>query len=145
MRVLYLYNYKNDITYTPIDLDNLDDVNELTVTVLSGDEILDILYTNNESDQIDSCPERSLNFFDGAYIIYSKRKGIDRLDEFLSRKDPYDLLKDIGITFENGRRYKAVECLRSAKRQVKDMKRETFTTKEVCEMFNDLIDVISRE
>ena len=146
MRVLYLYDYKNEIIYTPIDLDNLEDINELTITVVSGDEILDILYTDNESDQVDSCPTRQLSFFDGTYILYSKRKGIDRLGEFMSRKDSYTMLKQQPeLSHESMRRFKVIECLRSAKRQVKEMKKETFTIKEVCEMFNDLIDVISRE
>ena len=148
MRVLYLYNYRNDITYTPINLDNLDDIEELTITVVSGDEILDILYTDGFSDQVDSCLDRMIDFFDGSYIIYSKRRGINILDKFMTREDSYTMFreeKEEPMSHETMRRYKVVECLRSAKRQVKEMDKDSFTTEEVCEMFDDLIDVISRE
>lgn len=92
MRQFELRDYKNNFYLVPLDIDEID---EIMITVLSGDEIADILYLDGTSDQIDVCKfsqdPRLINYYDGNYIVYSVRRGIDRLDEFDKRDDTYSM------------------------------------------------------
>lgn len=92
MRQFELRDYKNNFYLVPLDIDKID---EIMITVVSGDEIADILYLDGTSDQIDACKlsqdPRLINYYDGNYIVYSVRRGIDRLNEFDKREDTYSM------------------------------------------------------
>lgn len=92
MRQFELRDYRNSFYLVPLDIDKID---EIMITVVSGDEIADILYLDGTSDQIDVCEfsqdPRLVNYYDGNYIVYSVRRGIDRLDEFDKREDTYSM------------------------------------------------------
>lgn len=87
---MYILDYKNKRINLPIDLSKVD---EITITIISGDEIADILYLDGTSEQYDSSGERVINYYDGAYIPYSIRRGIDYYQEWLKRTDSYDGLE----------------------------------------------------
>lgn len=82
-----IYNYENKAVEISIDFNKVD---EITVTILSGDEVLDILYLDGSSEQFDSSNDRITNYFDGTYIPYSVRRGINFLDKWIERTDSYD-------------------------------------------------------
>ncbi len=84
---MYILDYKNECMNLPIDLDKVD---EITITILSGDEVIDILYLDGSSDHYDSNNERITSYYDGSYIPYSIRKGIDYYEVWLERKDSHD-------------------------------------------------------
>lgn len=93
MKVLNLMNYRYNSYPIFIDMDNLD---EITITVISGDEIADILYLDGTSDQIDAADlandHRLMDFWDGSYIVYSVRRGINRMELFTNRENSYSML-----------------------------------------------------
>ena len=88
----YLY------TSYPVEIE-LDKVDEITITVISGDEIMDILYINGSSDNIDAAElakdRRVMPFYDGSYILYSRRCGVDRIKRFMERKDSYEMFEEV--------------------------------------------------
>ena len=84
---MYILDYDNKCTNLPIDLSKVD---EITITILTGDEVIDILYLDGSSDHYDSNNERMTSCYDGSYIPYSIRRGIDCYDAWLERKDSYD-------------------------------------------------------
>ena len=97
MPKLCLRDYKNNPIPSPLELDDLDKVEEITITVLSGDEVIDVLYTNGASIHFDSDINyhRDVSYFDGTYIIYSKRRNIDRMEKFLETTDTYEMFEVI--------------------------------------------------
>ncbi len=84
---MYILDYDNKCTNLPIDLSKVD---EITITILTGDEVADILYLDGSSDHYDSNNERMTNYYDGSYIPYSIRRGIDYYDAWSEREDSYD-------------------------------------------------------
>lgn len=68
---LELYDYKGNITNTEIDLDKLDDIFMITIKVVSGDEIAEVIYKNGTKEVFDSSDSRMWDFDDGEEIIYS--------------------------------------------------------------------------
>lgn len=64
---------------------NAEDVLMVSVTVVSGDELLTIVKKDGTITQVDSCPGgRFLNYFDYQYIV-SK----DELPQWMERKTSY--------------------------------------------------------
>lgn len=94
MDELVLLDWNNNPLFTGIDLSNLDEIVEITITIMSGDEVLDILYTDGHSDHIDSSSDRIIDTYDGAYKLYSKYLGINRIEDFKIRIDSYSLLNE---------------------------------------------------
>jgi len=92
MKIFNLMNYQHN-SY-PI-LINMDEVDEITITVISGDEIADILYLDGTSEQIDAANlannQRLVDFWDGSYIVYSVRRGINRMELFSNRENSYSM------------------------------------------------------
>lgn len=84
---MHILDYKNKCMNLPIDLTKVD---EIMVTILTGDEVVDILYLDGTSDHYDSSEERYTSYFDGSYIPYSIRRGIDYYNDWLKREDSYD-------------------------------------------------------
>ena len=84
---MYILDYDNKCTNLPIDLSKVD---EITITILTGDEVADILYLDGSSDHYDSNNERMTNYYDGSYIPYSIRRGIDYYEVWSEREDSYD-------------------------------------------------------
>ena len=84
---MYILDYNNERTNLSIDLTKVD---EITVTILTGDEVIDILYLDGTSDHYDSSDARITDYYDGSYVPYSIRRGINYYNDWLERKDSYD-------------------------------------------------------
>ena len=68
---------------------NADDVLMVSVTVVSGDELLTIVKKGGDIVQVDSCPGgRFLNYFDCQYLV-----GKHELPQWMERKTSYDWSK----------------------------------------------------
>lgn len=87
MKELILLDFDNNETKTGIDLDDLSEVLRIDIRVISGDEMARITYKNGEVKTFDGTTEpRLMDFDDGEYCIY-QTDGINRIDEWLKRKD----------------------------------------------------------
>ena len=87
MKELILLDFDNNKTKTGIDLDDLGEVLRIDIRVISGDEMARITYKNGEVKTSDGTTEpRLMDFNDGDYCIY-QADGINRIDEWLKRKD----------------------------------------------------------
>lgn len=93
MKNLVLLNYANRKAETSVDLYNLENIEFIRITVLSGDEVADVLYTNGALETYDSAvllkEPRTAGYYDGSYVIYDKSRNIDFLDIFPARKNSY--------------------------------------------------------
>ena len=91
MRPLELMNYRNERLNTDIDLDRLDEISDIHIFVISGDEIATVFYNDKttvtiDSDDLTERNPRINDCYDGCYILYSAKMGINRLDEFERRE-----------------------------------------------------------
>lgn len=82
MKEIFAYNYNKERVGTGIDLDSVDSID---VTVLSGDEVLTINCTDGTTIEFDSCPDRIEDYFDGRYRVNK-----DGLEQWMEREDSYD-------------------------------------------------------
>ena len=88
---LILINCFDDKVSTPIDLDRLDGILRIDIQVISGDEIVTVIYKDGSKEVRDSGRFRTLDFNDGEYCIYQAGLNND-IDKWLKRKDSYDYL-----------------------------------------------------
>ena len=71
-----------------VDIGELSEISEISVLVLSGDEILKVLKKDGSMFEEDSDRhDRIMSFYDGEYRIYDSDKGINRIDEWVKRED----------------------------------------------------------
>lgn len=96
MKELELMDYAGHKYPTRIDLDHLDNILQIEITVMTGDEIATVLYGNGTVVEFDSScnAPRALDFFDGKYCLYLVN-GINRINEFINRKNSYDMAFDV--------------------------------------------------
>lgn len=92
MNKLEIMDYMNALVKTDIDLDDLSKIEEIKITVITGDEICDVLYTDGRRASYDSSDDRIQDFYDGCYILYSQREGINLLEKFTKRKNSCTIL-----------------------------------------------------
>lgn len=71
---------------------NIEDVLVMYVTVLTGDEILNILYKDGSREIYDSSDYRGRDFYDGEYDVINRLNGLDELDSWIARKSVYGYL-----------------------------------------------------
>lgn len=67
-----IYNYKNEIVEKELEC-NEKDIKSITVKVLSGDEVVDVMTKNNISYHYDAAIDRGVNFFEGNYVLNSPK------------------------------------------------------------------------
>lgn len=83
-----------DGTKVPVTIENFDNVVRLTIEVISGDEVLHILYKDYKQETYDSCylldNYRFENFNDDKYVIYDITKNIDYIDSWTKRESSYN-------------------------------------------------------
>jgi len=91
MTSLELMTYDKRKYKTDVDLDKLDEIDTIVISVITGDEIATVHYKDGHEDVIDSDiladGKRFHDEFDGIYILYSD--GTNRLEEFKKREDTY--------------------------------------------------------
>ncbi len=93
MANLIIRDYEGSPYETDFDIDDLANVSCAWMTVVSGDEILTVLYKDGERRKWDSCPGvRFIGYEDGEYNIYVPEYGVDLLhdDTWLSMSKAYD-------------------------------------------------------
>lgn len=93
---LEIMDYDDKKIKTKINLDKLDEIEEIFINNVSGDEIAIVFYKNAEIKTFDSGKCRIMDFLDGGYYLYSIENNINRIEEFLKRKDSYELLRRYG-------------------------------------------------
>lgn len=80
---VFAYDYNGNKTDTGIDVN---DVASIHVTVVTGDELLDITKKDGTVDFFDGCPDgRMCDFYDGHYVVNESD-----LAAWMDRKDSYD-------------------------------------------------------
>ena len=74
------------------DVGDINDIGAMTIRVLSGDEVLTVIYKDFTSDTFDSCATgRTVGYYDGEYAIYNANTGVNLLNDksFMNRTDSY--------------------------------------------------------
>lgn len=92
MKIIEIMNYE-DIK-VPVKIENFDNVVRLTIEVVSGDEVLHILYKDYTQQEYDSCymlhDFRINDFYDYKCVIYDITKNIDYINSWSKRKSSYN-------------------------------------------------------
>ena len=77
IQIMNCYDDKIDV-----DIGELNDISEISILVLSGDEILKVWKKDGSTIEEDSDRHsRSMSIYDGEYRIYDSEKGINKIDE----------------------------------------------------------------
>ena len=86
LQIMNCYDDKIDV-----DIGELEDVLSISITVLSGDEVLHVVKKNGETIDEDSDRHmRHIFFYDGAYTIYNSSIGLNKIKAWQKRKDSND-------------------------------------------------------
>ena len=89
-----ILEYNNDVTVKTID--NFDDVEMMIISVVSGDEILKIVYNDGTVETVDpGRTNRYIDYDDHLYVIYDSNESENLIDYpgFVNRTSSY-WLKD---------------------------------------------------
>ena len=81
-----------DYSATPksIVINNFKDVVKINVRVVSGDEILEVLFNDYRIEHYDSYTDRCEDYPDSYYCIYDTTKKINNLRKWSKRSNSYD-------------------------------------------------------
>lgn len=71
--LLEIMDYSNIKTKTTINLNKLDEIFEIRILVITGDEICEVIYENGKRETFDSSDNRMCDFYDGDYVLYNKK------------------------------------------------------------------------
>ncbi len=85
-----ILEYNNDVTVKTID--NFDEVEQIFINVISGDEELVIVYKDDSTKVVNpGRANRYEDYIDYIYVIYDKNESINLIDNprFMNRKDSY--------------------------------------------------------
>ena len=87
-----LLDYENNIKV--VDVGDIKEIGSMYIEVLSGDEVLLVIYKDYTKAEFDSSNTRREDSLEGEYPIYNEQLGINLLkdEDFLNRKDSYDYL-----------------------------------------------------
>ena len=87
-----LLDYENKISF--VDVGDIKEIGSMYIEVLSGDEVLYVVYKDYTVKEFDSSNTRCEDSHDGGYPIYNEQIGINLLKDkdFLNRSDSYDYL-----------------------------------------------------
>ena len=75
-----------------VDIGDFNNVARMTMEVISGDEVLNVMYKNYDVKIFDSSDDRTINFHDDEYeVYYFDNQGPNILDneEFMNRTSSY--------------------------------------------------------
>ena len=79
-----LLDYKSEIHYA--DVGDIKEIGSIYIDVISGDEVLVVVYKDYTIKEFDSSNTRCEDLREGRYLIYNEQLGIN----FLKDKDFYD-------------------------------------------------------
>ena len=87
-----LLDYENKIKI--VDVGDIKEIGSMYIEVLSGDEVLYVIYKDYTIKEFDSSNTRCEDHLDARYPIYNEQLGINFLkdEDFLNRIDSYDYL-----------------------------------------------------
>ena len=87
-----LLGYKNKISF--VDVGDIKEIGSMYIEVISGDEVLFVVYKNYIIKEFDSSHTRCKDHLDARYPIYNKLIGLNLLknEKFLNRRGSYDYL-----------------------------------------------------
>lgn len=76
---------------TAVDID-MDEVGAINLNIVSGDEILLVVYKDYTTKRFDSSRDRRMDYDDGSYVVFNEAEGINLLedDKWLHRESSYD-------------------------------------------------------
>ena len=74
-----------------VDIGNIEDIAVMTIRVLTGDEVLTVIYKDYSVDVFDTSGCRICDYHDDEYDIYNITDGTNMLndEEFVNRTDTY--------------------------------------------------------
>lgn len=86
---LKLMDYQDRVT--EVDIGELDDIAVITITVVTGDEIADVIYKDYTTARFDSSNDRMADYPDDRYEIYRVGVSENLIDNprFTERKTSY--------------------------------------------------------
>lgn len=90
---MIIYDYAGDARDVDVDLDD-DSIIIATMTVLTGDEVLEVVTKDGVFASYDSSVgnPRLHDWFDGKYVLVADGKWVADRERFLARKHGYDYL-----------------------------------------------------
>lgn len=90
--ILKLMNYKGD--FTEHDIGDLKDIAVITIEVITGDEIANVVYKDYTIRRFDSSHDRINDYYDGEYQIfrYDEEDNLINKEEFKNRGSSYDFM-----------------------------------------------------
>lgn len=79
---------------TMVDVGELDTIGSMEIDVVTGDEILTVVYKDFTRRRFDSSRDRRVNFNDGGYEIYNVNESNNALfdPKFVDRKTSYEYM-----------------------------------------------------
>ena len=87
-----LLGYKNKISF--VDVGDIEEIESMYIDVISGDEVLFVVYKDYTIKEFDSSHTRCKDNLDARYPIYNEPIGLNLLtnEKFLNRRGSYDYL-----------------------------------------------------
>lgn len=84
-----LLDYKG--TKTNVDIGDLDAIAAMSIDVITGDEILTVVYKDYTVKKFDSSNTRCMDFYDNSYEVYNINESINLLEyeKFVHRTNSY--------------------------------------------------------
>lgn len=87
---MILYDYSDEPHEFDVDLDD-EGIAVARLEVVSGDEVLEVIYKNGDISRFDSCyGYRLMDFHDAMYVLVVDGKWVVDKERFLARKGSYD-------------------------------------------------------
>ena len=77
---------------TVVDVGNLTEIGAMRMQVITGDEVLTVIYKDYTIERFDSSSFRDADIVNNEYEIYNIATGVNLLNnhDFLNRKNSYD-------------------------------------------------------
>lgn len=75
-----------------ISINNFENVVSIYVTILSGDEVLEVLYKNGRTKTFDSSDYRIMNYYGGGYFL-----NLSKIDEFSKMNNSYEKQRGVRL------------------------------------------------
>jgi hypothetical protein len=74
-----------------VDVGDIETIGAMRMRVVSGDEILTVIYKDYTISEFDSSSDRCMNFYDGEYDVYNAETGLNLFnkDVFMNRRRSY--------------------------------------------------------
>lgn len=88
-KAIEIMDWQGTKTTVKVDMDKVAAIN---LEVVSGDEILVVVYKDYTIEKFDSSYDRRMDFSDGSYVVFNEERSVNLLedDEWLNRKSSYD-------------------------------------------------------